>query len=186
VKIEATLRGLAVMNIGTSLRTALVVLLGATPLAAGADIPAAAITPLPMQIFCRENPYECLVGSNTALEWSAQLSSLLLTTNSQVNGSIVPRLDPTGTWEVGPRRGDCNDYAVTKRSVLIGAGVPPGALRLAITTTPGGEPHAILLVKTSAGDMVMDNLGNALKSLGQSGYTIRSMSTANPMRWVRF
>lgn len=55
-------------------------------------------------------------------------------------------------------RGDCEDYVLAKRSALIEAGVSPDALSIAIVRTRWGELHAVLLVATDRGEMVLDNL----------------------------
>lgn len=153
--------------------------------ARGADVTAHAITPLAMQLFCRERPDECRSSGPTSVEWTPQLAALLIEVNRTVNGAIRPRADPTHTWDVNPASGDCNDFVLSKRSRLIRLGVPAGALRFAVTTTRGGAPHAILLVKTSAGDYVLDNLSNETRTLQKSGYAIRLVSTADPLRWTR-
>lgn len=157
----------------------------AAPMALGADVPVAAITPLAMQAFCHQQPGECRPARDAVAEWTPRLAALLDETNAQVNMDIGPRADPGGRWEVGPAFGDCNDYALTKRSRLIRLGVPPGALRLAITATRSGASHAILVVRTSAGDIVLDNLSGTVKTLARSGYAIKTISTANPLRWTR-
>ena len=49
--------------------------------------------------------------------------------------------------------------------------------------TSAQEGHAILVVKTSGKDLVLDNLTASIKPLSQSGYRIISMSGANPRSW---
>ena len=167
------------------LACALVLTLSTAPQARGADLSAAAIAPLAMQFFCSNAPTECRAGQDSVAEWTPQLAALLSDVNTRVNRDISPRADPRGAWEVSPVFGDCNDYALTKRSRLIRLGVPPGSLRIAITATRSGALHTILVVKTSAGDVVLDNLSSDTKTLRQSGYLIRAISTANPLRWAR-
>ena len=142
------------------------------------------MTPLAMQFFCASEPQECRPEPLRIAEWNHRLENTLRRINRQVNRAITPLADPPGGWSIAPERGDCNDYALTKRSELIRLGVAPGALRLAITDTPQGEPHAVLLVMTSAGDLVLDNLDNAVKTLPLSGYAIRTMSNPDPLRWT--
>jgi predicted transglutaminase-like cysteine proteinase len=79
--------------------------------------------------------------------------------------------------------GDCEDYVLAKRRALIKAGFSPSALRIAYVKTSWGEGHAILVVKTSKGDVVLDNLNGAVRPLSRSGYRIVSMSGANPRNW---
>ena len=164
---------------------ALMLPLSAAPQVQAADLSGTAITPLAMQFFCGKIPAECRTTRNIVAEWTPHLAALLSEVNTRVNRDISPRADPNGTWEINPAFGDCNDYAVTKRSRLIRLGIPPGSLRIAITATRNGAPHAILIVKTSAGDVVLDNLSSDTRTLRQSGYSIAMISTANPMRWAR-
>jgi len=147
----------------------------------------AAITPLAMQFFCAKNKSECTSNSSRGagqVTMSPDLMAVLRQVNIHVNRSIRPQRDTADIWEINPASGDCEDYVLTKRSTLIRQGVSAGALRIAYTHTRRGEPHAVLVVKTSQGDYVLDNLTNTVKTLRASGYTIRSMSSANPTRWV--
>jgi predicted transglutaminase-like cysteine proteinase len=65
---------------------------------------------------------------------------------------------------VAPDRGDCNDYAVTKRHELLKSGLPSSALRLSVTKTATGIGHLVLVVVTTKGDLVMDSLADAIQS----------------------
>ena len=70
-----------------------------------------------------------------------------------------------------------------KRRALIKAGLPASSLRIAYVKTRAGVGHAILVVKTSKGDYVLDNLNRSVRPLSQSGYRIISISGADPMKW---
>ena len=54
--------------------------------------------------------------------------------------------------------GDCDDYAMTKRCRLIRDGIPASAMQIKKARTWRGEMHAILVVETDEGEMVLDNL----------------------------
>lgn len=145
----------------------------------------AAIVPLSMQYFCAQNPRECAGGGNTSSQvtMSPNLMAVLKQINTRVNRAITPVADNSDVWSLNPTSGDCEDYVLSKRSALIRKGVPAGSLRIAYTHTRRGEPHAVLVVKTSEGDYVLDNLTNTVKTLRASGYNIRTMSSPNPTRW---
>jgi predicted transglutaminase-like cysteine proteinase len=113
------------------------------------------------------------------------LQLTLQSVNSSVNRSIRPRRDRLDTWSATARRGDCDDYVMTKRRSLMRAGVPASALRIAIVRTRRGEGHAILIVKTSAGELVLDNLRSGIVRRNETGYRFVSVSTADPLRWRR-
>lgn len=140
--------------------------------------------PLPMQFFCARHPAECRASRPAQVVLTDQAIRLLQQVNREINASIRPMANPSGGWKIYPAAGDCNDYALTKRSALIRLGFPAGALRFAVTKTRLGQSHAILIINTDVGDLVLDNLSSDVKSLESSGYVIRIMSGANPQRWV--
>lgn len=143
----------------------------------------AAITPLSMQYFCAKNRNECRGGGSGQVTMSPNLMAMLKQVNVHVNRAIRPQADASDTWTLNPTAGDCEDYVLSKRSLLIRNGVSAGSLRIAYTHTRRGEPHAVLVVRTSQGDYVLDNLSNTVKTLRASGYNIRSMSSSDPTRW---
>ncbi|WP_297105355.1 transglutaminase-like cysteine peptidase [uncultured Devosia sp.] len=144
----------------------------------------AAITPLSMQYFCAKNRSECRSGGSGQVTMTPDLMAMLKQVNVHVNRAIRPKVDVSDNWSLNPTAGDCEDYVISKRSMLIRHGVSAGSLRIAYTHTRRGEPHAVLVVRTSQGDYVLDNLNNSVKTLRASGYNIRSMSGPNPMRWT--
>ena len=155
----------------------------ATVGALGPRTEVAAITPLSMQYFCAQNRNECRGGGSAQVAMTPNLLAVLKQVNVHVNRSIRPKVDTADLWNLNPAEGDCEDYVLTKRSMLIRNGVSAGSLRIAYTHTRRGEPHAVLVVRTSEGDYVLDNLNNSVKTLRASGYTIRSISNANPTNW---
>jgi predicted transglutaminase-like cysteine proteinase len=105
--------------------------------------------------------------------------------NNRVNRSIAPRADGAAdVWTVNARAGDCEDYVLAKRHALIRAGLPASALRIAFVRTREGADHAILVVNTSNGKLVLDNLTSAIKPLSQTRYRVVSVQTANPKQWT--
>lgn len=144
----------------------------------------ALLPPVGMMIFCRGHSGQCRSDNTSIVPMTPNLLAMLKGVNTRVNRSIAPRNDRgRDVWSVNVASGDCEDYALTKRAALIRSGVPAGALRIATTHTPWGEGHAILVVKTSRGDFVLDNLRADVRSLGSSGYHINMISTANPQIW---
>ncbi|HQZ12412.1 MAG TPA: transglutaminase-like cysteine peptidase [Devosia sp.] len=140
--------------------------------------------PLGYQLMCLKTPAECKGGGASVTKASANTLALLKRVNAQVNAAITPRNDKgADVWNASASAGDCEDYVLAKRRALIRAGISASSLRIAYVKTSGGVGHAILVVKTSKGDFVLDNLRHAVRPLSQSGYRIISMSGANPMKW---
>jgi predicted transglutaminase-like cysteine proteinase len=145
---------------------------------------AASHAPLGYQLMCLKTPAECQGGGASVVQGTDGVLSTLKRVNSQVNHSIHPRNDGAeDVWSVDVSYGDCEDFALTKRRALINAGIPASSLRIAYVKTRRGEGHAILIVKTTDGDFVLDNLNASVRPLSQTGYRIISASGANPMVW---
>jgi predicted transglutaminase-like cysteine proteinase len=93
-------------------------------------------------------------------------------------------------WELpfdgGGNAGDCEDYVLQKRKMLISSGIPMAALSIALVKTSWNEPHAVLLMHTAQGDYVMDNLTPLIEPWKAVSYTwIKWQSSENPDIWVR-
>lgn len=108
---------------------------------------------------------------------------MLQTVNQDVNGRIRPERDEDvgdgrDVWGArldadGRLYGDCEDYVLAKREALLEAGVPASALSIAVGRNRQGGSHAVLVVATDQGELVMDNLS----------YWVRPMARS-PYRWV--
>src|ERR1700675_1805582 len=75
-------------------------------------------------------------------------------------------------------------YAVTKRHELIEKGLPSKALRLAVVRTASGIGHLVLVVVTTKGDIVMDDLTEALRPWQSTDYQwLKIQSAADARFW---
>jgi predicted transglutaminase-like cysteine proteinase len=109
--------------------------------------------------------------------------------NRNVNLAIIPERNTEGLagekWLINPARGDCNDYAVSKRSELLARGWPSRTLLLSEVVTSWGEHHLVLVVRTSAGDLVLDNMTPQVRPWAQAPYQwVRIQSAKNPNYWA--
>jgi predicted transglutaminase-like cysteine proteinase len=140
--------------------------------------------------FCLRYPAECKSDptDKERIDLTAENLDLLRRVNQDVNASIAPTSKGYGTdlrdgWSIGPTIGDCNDYAVTKRHELIASGVPAKALRLSVVKTIGGIGHLVLVVATTRGDVVMDNLTEAIRSWQNTDYQWLKIQSASDARY---
>ncbi|OCW57799.1 transglutaminase-like cysteine peptidase [Hoeflea olei] len=88
--------------------------------------------------------------------------SVLSQVNLAVNRAIAPVSDQdqygrAEVWSADAVAGDCEDYALAKRVRLMRMGYHPEDLLLAMTYT-GSEYHTVLVVRSRAGDFVLDNM----------------------------
>jgi predicted transglutaminase-like cysteine proteinase len=137
------------------------------------------------QILCITSPSVCRGGGASQVMATASLMATLQSVNRRINRSIRPKADEgVDRWVLNASAGDCEDYALSKRAALIGASIPASSLRIAYVKTPGGQDHAVLVVNTTAGRLVLDNLEQAIIPLSQTRYRVVSMQTANPRQWT--
>ena len=81
--------------------------------------------------------------------------------------------------------GDCEDYALEKRRELMNAGVPAGDLLMTVVRQPNGDGHAVLTVRTSLGEFILDNLETKVLAWTDTDYTyLKRQSTENSGVWV--
>ena len=88
-------------------------------------------------------------------------------------------------WALPTRRGgDCEDFALLKKYRLIRAGIPAERLLIATVLDRRMRGHAVLVVRTHRGDMVLDNLTSRVKPWLKTGYTFMKMqSPSRPGSW---
>lgn len=150
------------------------------------------IEPFAHVLFCTRLPSEC-AGSQgpSSVELTREKKRELIEVNRRINNQINPRNDDAAAiggdeWMLAPQSGDCEDYAITKRHALISQGWPASTLRLAVAHTSWGEGHLVLVVRTSKGDMVLDNMTNAVRNWRYSGLSWTMIqASGNPRIWYR-
>lgn len=140
--------------------------------------------PLGFLLFCLQERQYCQAQHEQEVALTEDLLAQLRSVNTAVNHSIRPRNEPMDVWSIGVSNGDCEDYALTKRAKLAAAGIPAGALRIGVGVL-AGQDHAVLIVRTTAGDLVLDNMTDAILPWDHTDISWIAMSSADPMRWVR-
>ncbi|QOZ49004.1 hypothetical protein XH89_30450 [Bradyrhizobium sp. CCBAU 53340] len=147
------------------------------------------LAPLQFVKFCMNNPAECELSSPEAQLPARDAAFAMLTeVNATVNESIHPVAKSTNPmqarWAISPTSGNCNDYAVTKRHMLIAKGWPASALRLAVVYAPAGG-HLVLVARLQDGDYILDNLASDVRKWSGVDYQWVSMESGeNPRFWV--
>ena len=142
------------------------------------------LAPTGFYALCAEQPRQC---EPVAPRRGVALNEID-TVNRRINAAIRPQPEPPGQdiWKVGGASGDCEDYALKKRNVLLKAGLGTGRVRLAVGVLRDGEFHAVLIVTTKSGDRVLDNLNGEMRPISRLGFKILSVQSAkNPMAWQR-
>jgi predicted transglutaminase-like cysteine proteinase len=87
------------------------------------------------------------------------LWSDLVSVQRDVNQKFKPTRETRFAWDYSvDGTGNCVQFALEKRRALIRRGWPAGALQLATAVTPGDVGHLVLVIDTTEGDWVLDNL----------------------------
>lgn len=111
--------------------------------------------------------------------------------NRSVNAAYTPAEDlathgVSDLWTLPVDRADCEDYALAKQAGLIAAGWPRESVLIGVVIGETSPFHAVLIVRTSKGEFVMDNLTDEMVDWRDSGYRwVIRQSAERPQRWVR-
>lgn len=142
--------------------------------------------------FCQRMPAECAVDTRepATIPLDTTLWRTLSSVNRRVNGRIKPITDQAH-WGVVDRWdfpddgfGDCEDYQLLKRRMLIERGLPRRALRMTVVIDETGEGHAVLMVRTDRGDFILDNKTNTILSWRNTGYAYIKREGQDGKAWV--
>jgi predicted transglutaminase-like cysteine proteinase len=99
---------------------------------------------------------ECPTTGPILIKWSRKVDREIRATDVTVNRVIIPRNEKIDAWTVNPRYGDCDDFVVTKRHLLIQLGYPPRALRPKVVSRQKKNDHLVLEVVTTWKTYVLD------------------------------
>lgn len=142
--------------------------------------------------FCRTYRDQCMPkrGSYEPIAIDRGVWADILDVNSSVNMVIEPRSDleiygREEVWTFPDAAGDCEDYVLLKRQMLINKGLPPSGLLITVVRKPDGEGHAVLTVRTDRGDFVLDNLRTDVRLWTDTEYTyLKRQSERHAGLWV--
>jgi predicted transglutaminase-like cysteine proteinase len=142
--------------------------------------------------FCRRSPAECKVDVSEPeqVTLTAKLWKTVVATNLKVNREIEPVTDMdhwgvVDRWDLGEdARGDCEEYVLLKRKRLAEQGVPRRAMRVTVVIDDENAGHAVLMVRTDRGDLILDNKRNAILPWQQTGYTYVKREMQDKIGWT--
>lgn len=170
--------------------------LPALPLTTQLAVDGTAHEPWGFTMLCRRSPEICtdragrlVADGGGAVRLDHATLALVERAHRLVNQAIRPQAEKAGApdnWKVGGRSGDCEDYALAKREMLIRLGLPSSALRMATGHLRSGEYHAVLVVRTDRGDLVLDNLSRRVRTWDRSGIRFDTIQNGHDARvWER-
>jgi predicted transglutaminase-like cysteine proteinase len=143
--------------------------------------------------FCARQPGECIGGMTAPGDFTLTPEAWkdLVRINKRVNETIKP-LSDFEHWGVlehwsypDDGYGDCEDYVLLKRRMLVQSGWPREALLVTVVRDKKDEGHAVLTVTTDKGDFVLDNQNNDILLWSKTGYYfVKQQSQSDPNVWV--
>ena len=143
--------------------------------------------------FCQSQPEECrqITPKQPPVLLTRELWAEMVDINNAVNTTVTPKTDmeiwgkeEVWSYPVGGV-GDCEDYVLEKRRQLMKHGVPAGNLLITVVRQRNGDGHAVLTVRTSNGDYILDNLEPRILGWADTDYTyLKQQSMRNSGAWV--
>ena len=142
--------------------------------------------------FCQNAPAECgpvaasAPHALTRADWNRMVDI-----NNRVNSAIRPLTDmemwgKAELWSYPSDVGDCEDYVLLKRHMLVKAGFAKSNLLITVVRQPNGDGHAVLTVRTDRGDFILDNLVSRINDWRDTPYTyLKRQNTAHAGRWEK-
>ncbi|HEV7278244.1 MAG TPA: transglutaminase-like cysteine peptidase [Devosiaceae bacterium] len=142
--------------------------------------------------FCKLHSRECGAFERIvdAVALDEHRWQLLVEVNNAMNRDIVPVTDEDlyqvdELWTYPSGYGDCEDIALAKRRQLIDAGWEPSTLLMAVVRESNGNGHAVLMVRTDRGDLVLDNQDGMVRVWTETPYQyIKRQSQQHAGVWV--
>ena len=151
------------------------------------------LPPIGWAQFCVEYRPECDTKPSAPRDavLTPKIWSDMVKINARVNDNIKPKTD-LEHWGVVERwnypddgYGDCEDYVLLKRRMLMQAGWPREALLITVVRDKNGDGHAVLTVKTNRGEFILDNLERQVLLWNKTGYRfVERQSQSDPNVWI--
>ncbi|MCD7059919.1 transglutaminase-like cysteine peptidase [Pelagibacterium xiamenense] len=143
--------------------------------------------------FCARRSAECQPFANPIenVSLTEGLWAELQDVNNRFNTSVTPANDGdlygiSEFWTFPSNGyGDCEDFVLAKRAALIERGWNPSTLLITVVRQSNGEGHAVLMVRTDRGDLILDNQEALIKVWTDTPYTyLKRQSQAHAGQWV--
>jgi predicted transglutaminase-like cysteine proteinase len=184
--------GIAALGLGLGSGIAGAQTLAALPHAVPAAVTGEARPVAAWNEWCRRVPSDCAVNpaEPATIALNAQTWRTIVSINRTVNRKIEPMTDQEhwgviDSWDLPTDGyGDCEDYQLLKRRLLVEAGMPRRALRMTVVVDEKGEGHAVLMVRTDRGDFVLDNKVDTILPWHQTGYVYVKREGHDSTTWV--
>jgi predicted transglutaminase-like cysteine proteinase len=156
------------------------------------DLTGTTTQPIGHYELCQRLPSECrqLREGVTPVKLTQDVWSRIIDVNSAVNSMVRPVTDAEmwgkeEVWSYPTNKGDCEDYVLMKRKLLMKSGIAENNLLITVVRQMDGSGHAVLTVRTDRGDFILDNLQGEVKLWSATNYAyLKRQADDNSGRWI--
>ena len=143
--------------------------------------------------FCKQYPGECQqIGADSGpMKLTRNAWADILDVNAAANQAVRPDTDMNiygveELWAFPRTVGDCEDYVLLKRHMLMQRGFAAKDLLITVVLQPNGDGHAVLTVRTDYGDYILDNMRSDVRLWSETGYTfVKRQSSEHAGKWTK-
>ena len=141
--------------------------------------------------YCKTYARDCAIRSRSRapVSLSRKRWREMVTINANANRNVTPVTDLAyykreELWAYPKNYGDCEDYVLLKRKLLMDKGWPASSLLITVVTLPNGDGHAVLTVRTDRADYALDNLNDKIVQWNKTQYHyLKRQSSTHSGRW---
>lgn len=141
--------------------------------------------------YCKIYGRDCAIRTSSAvpMKLTRKRWGEMVAANSHSNRTVAPVTDleyykREEFWTYPKNYGDCEDYVLLKRKLLMDAGWPASNLLITVVTLPNGDGHAVLTVRTDRADYALDNLNDKILPWNKTDYRfLKRQSSRHSGRW---
>jgi len=142
--------------------------------------------------YCKIYKKDCNIRSAATkpLKLTRALWADMVQVNEYANRKVIPVTDleyynREEYWTYPKNYGDCEDYVLLKRKMLMDKGWPASDLLITVLTLPDGNGHAVLTVRTDRADYALDNLNDKILPWNKTEYGyIKRQSSRHSGKWI--
>ncbi len=142
--------------------------------------------------YCKQYRSDCQIRSSDtkAPRLTQERWDQLVEINAFSNNTIAPYTDQEiynteEHWAYPENYGDCEDYVLMKRHMLMQRGWPASSLLITVVRQPNGDGHAVLTVRTDRADFILDNLQGQVRHWTETPYTyLKRQDIKHSGRWA--
>ncbi|MCF6322304.1 MAG: transglutaminase-like cysteine peptidase [Rhizobiaceae bacterium] len=156
------------------------------------DVTGRTSQPIGHYFYCLDNPDDCKSNNSSPIApvLKRTMWKQMVDINNVANSTVEPLTDleqynQEEYWTLPGKFGDCEDYVLLKRKLLMEKGFSASSLLITVVKLPDGNGHAVLTVRTAKADYVLDSLNEKILPWNKTEYLyLKRQSTLHAGQWI--